>query len=55
MAILSRFVVTISRTATVQDAIQAMVERTAKGGGELVKLLGTSAWYAPGPARRSDR
>jgi malate dehydrogenase len=27
-----------------------MVERTAKGGGELVKLLGTSAWYAPGAA-----
>jgi malate dehydrogenase len=26
------------------------VERTAKGGGELVKLLGTSAWYAPGAA-----
>ena len=33
-----------------EDAIQAMVERTAKGGGELVKLLGTSAWYAPGTA-----
>jgi malate dehydrogenase len=32
------------------EAIQAMVERTAKGGGELVKLLGTSAWYAPGAA-----
>jgi malate dehydrogenase len=31
-------------------AIQAMVERTAKGGGELVNLLGTSAWYAPGAA-----
>ena len=27
-----------------------MVERTAKGGGELVALLGTSAWYAPGAA-----
>ena len=27
-----------------------MVERTAKGGGEVVKLLGTSAWYAPGAA-----
>jgi malate dehydrogenase len=27
-----------------------MVERTRKGGGELVKLLGTSAWYAPGAA-----
>jgi malate dehydrogenase len=32
------------------DRIQAMVERTAKGGGELVDLLGTSAWYAPGAA-----
>jgi malate dehydrogenase len=30
--------------------IQAMVERTAVGGGEIVKLLGTSAWYAPGAA-----
>ena len=27
-----------------------MVERTAKGGGELVNLMGTSAWYAPGAA-----
>ena len=33
-----------------EDAIQAMVERTAKGGGEIVNLLGTSAWYAPGAA-----
>jgi len=33
-----------------EDAIHAMVERTAKGGGELVKFLGTSAWYAPGAA-----
>jgi malate dehydrogenase len=33
-----------------EDAITGMVERTAKGGGELVKLLGTSAWYAPGAA-----
>jgi malate dehydrogenase len=32
------------------DRIREMVERTAKGGGELVKLLGTSAWYAPGAA-----
>jgi malate dehydrogenase len=32
------------------ERIQAMVERTAVGGGELVKLLGTSAWYAPGAA-----
>ena len=27
-----------------------MVERTATGGGEIVNLLGTSAWYAPGAA-----
>src|SRR5216110_2323377 len=27
-----------------------MVERTAKGGGEIVERLGTSAWYAPGAA-----
>jgi malate dehydrogenase len=33
-----------------EDRIRAMVERTAVGGGELVKLLGTSAWYAPGAA-----
>jgi malate dehydrogenase len=32
------------------DRLQAMVERTAVGGGEIVKLLGTSAWYAPGAA-----
>jgi malate dehydrogenase len=30
--------------------IEAMVQRTAKGGAELVDLLGTSAWYAPGAA-----
>jgi malate dehydrogenase len=33
-----------------EDRIQSMVERTAKGGGEIVELLGTSAWYAPGAA-----
>jgi malate dehydrogenase len=33
-----------------QKKIDAMVERTRKGGGELVNLLGTSAWYAPGVA-----
>jgi malate dehydrogenase len=32
------------------ERIAELVERTAKGGGELVKLLGTSAWYAPGAA-----
>ena len=38
------------RKLAAQDRIDAMVERTAKGGGELVNLLGTSAWYAPGAA-----
>jgi malate dehydrogenase len=33
-----------------EERIAAMVERTAKGGGEIVTLLGTSAWYAPGAA-----
>jgi malate dehydrogenase len=33
-----------------EERIAALVERTAKGGGELVTLLGTSAWYAPGAA-----
>src|SRR5439155_869441 len=33
-----------------QERIDAMVERTAKSGGELVQLMGTSAWYAPGAA-----
>jgi malate dehydrogenase len=32
------------------EKIESMVQRTAKGGGELVELLGTSAWYAPGAA-----
>ncbi len=32
------------------DKLDAIVERTKKGGGELVKLMGTSAWYAPGAA-----
>ncbi len=33
-----------------EDSLNAIVERTKKGGGELVKLMGTSAWYAPGAA-----
>jgi malate dehydrogenase len=33
-----------------QDRIDLMVERTRKGGGEVVELLGTSAWYAPAAA-----
>ncbi len=32
------------------EALDAIVERTKKGGGELVQLMGTSAWYAPGAA-----
>ena len=32
------------------DKWDAIVQRTKKGGGEIVKLLGTSAWYAPGYA-----
>lgn len=31
-------------------SLDAIVQRTQKGGGELVKLMGTSAWYAPGSA-----
>ncbi len=31
-----------------EGQINALVDRTIKGGGELVKLMGTSAWYAPG-------
>lgn len=34
-----------------RDAVEAMGERTKKGGGEIVKLLKTgSAWYAPASA-----
>ena len=33
-----------------QEKIDAMVQRTRVGGGEIVNLLGTSAWYAPGAA-----
>ncbi|MBP7184080.1 MAG: malate dehydrogenase [Saprospiraceae bacterium] len=32
------------------EKLNAIVERTKKGGGELVELMGTSAWYAPGAA-----
>ncbi len=31
-----------------KEKLDAIVERTKKGGGEIVNLLGTSAWYAPG-------
>lgn len=33
-----------------EEELDAIVERTKSGGGELVKLMGTSAWYAPGAA-----
>jgi len=33
-----------------KEVIDKIVERTRKGGGELVNLMGTSAWYAPGAA-----
>lgn len=32
------------------EKLEAIVDRTKKGGGELVNLMGTSAWYAPGAA-----
>lgn len=33
-----------------KDKLDTIIERTKFGGGELVKLMGTSAWYAPGAA-----
>lgn len=33
-----------------RERLEAIIERTKYGGGELVKLMGTSAWYAPGAA-----
>ncbi|KOF04322.1 malate dehydrogenase (NAD) [Roseivirga ehrenbergii] len=33
-----------------KEELDAIIERTKTGGGELVKLMGTSAWYAPGSA-----
>src|SRR4051794_31561220 len=32
------------------DKLQAIVDRTRNGGGEIVKLMGTSAYYAPASA-----
>lgn len=38
-------------TELINDSdLNAIVDRTKTGGGELVKLMGTSAWYAPGAA-----
>jgi malate dehydrogenase len=33
-----------------EEKLAPIIERTKKGGGELVQLMGTSAWYAPGAA-----
>jgi malate dehydrogenase len=33
-----------------ESKLNAIIDRTKKGGGEIVNLLGTSAWYAPGAA-----
>jgi len=33
-----------------KEPLDKIIERTKSGGGELVKLMGTSAWYAPGAA-----
>lgn len=33
-----------------EEKLNAIIERTKTGGGEIVNLLGTSAWYAPGAA-----
>ena len=33
-----------------EERLNSIVDRTKKGGGELVQLMGTSAWYAPGAA-----
>jgi malate dehydrogenase len=33
-----------------KDRIDAISKRTADGGAEITKLVGTSAWYAPGSA-----
>ena len=33
-----------------KDQIEAISKRTANGGAEITKLVGTSAWYAPGSA-----
>ena len=38
-------------TEMMEDSVlEKIIDRTRKGGGELVELMGTSAWYAPGAA-----
>ena len=38
------------RELITEEKLNSIVDRTKKGGGEIVNLLGTSAWYAPGSA-----
>jgi len=33
-----------------EERVKAICDRTANGGAEITKLVGTSAWYAPGAA-----
>jgi malate dehydrogenase len=40
----------ISEFNITAERLDAILERTKQGGGEITKLLGTSAWYAPGNA-----
>ncbi|MBC7870567.1 MAG: malate dehydrogenase [Chitinophagaceae bacterium] len=35
------------RELIAEDKLQAIIQRTRNGGGEIVKLIGVSAWYAP--------
>ena len=39
-----------AQTLIAKDKIQSIIERTRKGGGEIVTLMGTSAYYAPASA-----
>jgi malate dehydrogenase len=36
-----------AQTLIAKDKLSAIIERTRKGGGEIVNLMGTSAYYAP--------
>jgi malate dehydrogenase len=38
------------RELIAEDRLQAIIERTRKGGGEIVGLMGRSAYYAPASA-----
>lgn len=39
-----------ARSLIAKDKLDAIVQRTRMGGGEIVKLMGTSAYYAPASA-----